>query len=134
MKEDCHEKEISNWGGTWVRIAIQIFKEVLKYSFNKITKIGANCRFSKLLENSRKRKYSQIEEDKDPYDHTDMKKEITKKQKLIEDLQSKVDSLEKEKILYLNDQVKLENLYQMCFIDSQEDPLLFKQKEYEIIN
>ena len=63
-----------------------------------------------------------------------MKKEITKKQKLIKYLQSKVDSLEKEKILYLNDQVKLEKLYQMCFIDSQVDPLLFKQKEYEIIS
>ena len=57
-----------------------------------------------------------------------------KKEKLIEDLQSKVDSLKKEKILYLNDQVKLEKLYQMCFIDSQGDLLLFKQKKYEIIN
>ena len=63
------------------------------------------------MANPSKRKYSQIEEDKDPYDHTDMKKEITKKQKLIEDLQSKVDSLEKERILYLNDQVKFKKLY-----------------------
>ena len=70
------------------------------------------------MTNSRKRKYSHIEEDKDPYDHTGMKKEITKKQKLIEDLQSKVDSLEIERILYLNDQVKLKKLYQMGFIDS----------------
>ena len=84
------------------------------------------------MANPKKRKYSQIEEDKDPYDDIGIKKEITKKQKLIEDLQSKVDSLEKERILYLNDQVKLEKLYQMGFIVSQGDPLPFKQDELKI--
>ena len=60
-----------------------------------------------------------------------MKEEIIKKHKMIIDLQSQVEKFERDKILYLEDQIKLEKLYKLGIIDSSEDPIPYRQDEYE---
>ena len=60
-----------------------------------------------------------------------MKEEIIKKHKMIKDLQSQVENFERDKILYLEDQIKLEKLYKLGIIDSSGDPIPYRQDEYE---
>ena len=80
--------------------------------------------------NSRKRKHHEIEEkDKTEHENKDLEKEFKKKQSVIEDLISKVNQFESERIKLLEDQSKLAKLYEMGVIDDHGDPLPFDQRE-----
>ena len=73
-----------------------------------------------------------IEEDKEfRKEHEDAKKQMKDNQKIIEDLNSKVDRFEQERIRLLDDQAKLAKLYEMGYIDDNGDPLQFRHGDYE---
>ena len=73
-----------------------------------------------------------IEEDKEfRKEHEDAKKQMKVNQKIIEDLKSKVDRFEQERIRLLDDQAKLAKLYEMRYIDDNGDPLQFRHGDYE---
>ena len=91
------------------------------------TFLGKNGKLSKLLSAGRKRNYNEIiEEDKKFINvHEEVIKQITNKQKIIDDLISKVFKFEEERIKLLNNQANLAKLYEMEKIDDHGDPLQY---------
>ena len=84
----------------------------------------------------RKRKYQEmIEEDKEFRKEYAEEKEKHKAQTtIINDLKSKIERFEHERIILLEDQAKLAKLFDMGYIDNHGDPLPDLPKENDDMN
>ena len=70
-----------------------------------------------------------MEEDKEQFRFSNLKKELWDKVKLIESLKDQVERYEKERAELMSDQDKLVKLYDMDIIDCKGDPLPFNPND-----
>ena len=82
-----------------------------------------------MIKTGRKRKWHEIEEDKDDGRITRLRKENEAKDEAVHNLKIKLQEFEQQRVELLENQDKLARLYEMGIIDSKGDYIPYKPED-----
>ena len=96
---------------------------------NSLNSLEQKGRFSHSIKTGRKRKWHEIEEDKDDGRIVRLRKENEAKDEAVHNLKIKLQEFEQQREELLENQDKLARLYEMRIIDSKGDYIPYKPED-----